>query len=566
LDAVEDRPAFGRNREVASRTAAPLESRRKELARREREARTADVAAVSARAEAYGGDLSKVRLRTAEVQQVIEATRGRLRADADAAVKRAIDQRLSRQTEYDDVAKEVTAAETTLNLARQQSDSEEVARLRARLAEIGEVLTAMPIVAEASKVLEEAKTRQTTSSTKADTLRVRLDEMRPSVEQRVKALDGDLKLARQRVQQSLDDIAAELATVDRPDTGSDSDGTALERATKEHDRLTQQFASDRSTLETATKNRSDAEGTLAALETDAAARRGQLTAINRPVLESRLQKATSSQVFQIPDSPELDFAAAQATFEGLQQQQDRCTNDLNHARGQLHLIAGHVGSERLAQQQETVDLAHAEALERERTERAALRLLREIENVEAQRATHLGRALAGPITDAFRALTGGRYGPISLAPDLKTEHIEAHGGTRQLEHVSVGTREQLATLNHHAKSRCAGVVLGTLGTPPRSRRPMLEDHSGGGRLHGPAARRQVAVEARSPRRGDLQPVAAVGHGCLGNPRERGLAFRTCVPALPCMPSAMHTSLSAHGVIRSGLPSLLGPNLRIARAF
>ena len=119
---------------------------------------------------------------------------------------------------------------------------------------------------------------------------------------------------------------------------------------------------------------------------------------------------------------------------------------MNHARGQLHLTAGHVGSERLAQQQEAVNLAHAEVLERERTERAALRLLREIENVEAERATHLGRALAGPITDAFRALTGGRYGLISVTPDLKTEHIEAHGEARQLEHLSVGTREQLATL------------------------------------------------------------------------------------------------------------------------
>jgi hypothetical protein len=234
--------------------------------------------------------------------------------------------------------------------------------------------------------------------------------------------------------------------LDRPTAASDSDGSALERASKEHDRLMGQFAGDRATLETATKSRSDAEKALTALETDAAVRRGQLTAIERPGLELRLQKIADDQVFQIPDSPHLDPDAAQATFERLQQQLERCTNDLNHARGQLHLIAGHVGSERLTQQQEAVDVAHAEVLERERTERAALRLLREIEGVEAERATHLGRALAGPITEAFRALTGGRYGPISLAPDLRAEHIEVDGGTRQLEHLSVGTREQLATL------------------------------------------------------------------------------------------------------------------------
>jgi len=151
-------------------------------------------------------------------------------------------------------------------------------------------------------------------------------------------------------------------------------------------------------------------------------------------------------LFSSPVGPQLDLAAAKAEVERLQQQLDRCTNDLNHARGQLHLIAGHVGTERLSQQQEAVSLAHAEVLERERVERAALRLLREIESAEAERSTHLGRALAGPVTDAFRTLTGGRYGSIALAPDLRTEHVEAEGEARPLEHVSVGTREQLATL------------------------------------------------------------------------------------------------------------------------
>jgi hypothetical protein len=125
---------------------------------------------------------------------------------------------------------------------------------------------------------------------------------------------------------------------------------------------------------------------------------------------------------------------------------ERCTNDLNHAKGQLHLIAGHVGTERLAQQQEAVDLAYQEVQEFERTERAARRLLLEIETVEADRSTHLGKTLAAPIAQAFRELTGGRYDSISLTPDLKTEGIVATGKTRALSALSVGTREQLATL------------------------------------------------------------------------------------------------------------------------
>jgi protein-L-isoaspartate(D-aspartate) O-methyltransferase len=50
----------------AERSAAPLGSRREELARLEREAPSTDGVAVPARAETYGGDVNKVRLRMAE--------------------------------------------------------------------------------------------------------------------------------------------------------------------------------------------------------------------------------------------------------------------------------------------------------------------------------------------------------------------------------------------------------------------------------------------------------------------------------------------------------------------
>ena len=114
----------------AQSSAAPLESRREVLGRLESEAPAADPDAVSAGATAFGNDVHSVRRRISEVQAAIEATRGRLRADADAAVKLATDNRIARQTEYDTAAKALTAAETTLTLAEQQSDPEEIARLR----------------------------------------------------------------------------------------------------------------------------------------------------------------------------------------------------------------------------------------------------------------------------------------------------------------------------------------------------------------------------------------------------------------------------------------------------
>lgn len=427
------------------RAAVPLESRRDELDRLERERPIADAVAVAERAQAVGGDLDRVRLQLGEVRTAREVARARVHAEAHAAVARASEHRLERQAEYDAAARELAAAETTLSLAQQHCNAGEVARLEAHLAELGDAPHRS--VAEASAALDAAKVRQAETSTIANALKVRLDEVQPGVARTLADLGGDLLLARQRAQRGLDDIAGQLVGLDTSRTANlASAATAVEDAKRTHVDLEQQMSSASATLASAVNVRSDADAALATLETEAAALRGQLAATNRLALEQRLHHAASNPVFASPDGPQLDLAAEKVTVERLQQQLDRCTSDLNQAKGQLHLIAGHVGTERLAQQQEAVNLAYAEVFERERVERAALRLLREIESAEAERATHLGRALAGPITDAFRTLTGGRYGPIALSPSLRTEHVEADGGARPLEYVSVGTREQLATL------------------------------------------------------------------------------------------------------------------------
>jgi hypothetical protein len=430
---------------TAERAAISLESRRDELDRLERERPIADAVAVTERTQALGSDLDRVRLRLGEVRTARETARARVQAEANAAVARAIEHRRERQAEYDAAARELAAAETTLSLARPHCDPEEVIRLEARLAEIGDA--SRITVAEASTALDAARVRQAETSTLADTLKSRLDEAQLRVAQTLADFGGGLSLARQQAQGDLDDVAGQLASLETSSiTNLASAARVLEHAKRAHRDLELQLSSASASVDSAASVRSEAETALATLETEAAALRGQLTAINRPALEERLHQAASNPAFASPEDPQLDLAAAKAEVERLKQQLDRCTNDLNHARGQLHLIAGHVGTERLAQQQEAVNLAHAEVLERERVERGALRLLREIESAEAERSTHLGRALSGPVTAAFRALTGGRYGSLALAPDLRTEHVEAEGDARPLDHVSVGTREQLATL------------------------------------------------------------------------------------------------------------------------
>src|SRR5204863_9420064 len=64
----------------------------------------------------------------------------------------------------------------------------------------------------------------------------------------------------------------------------------------------------------------------------------------------------------------------------------------------------------------------------------------------SKRTSHLGNALAVPATSAFLELTRGRYPSVTFDQDLATEGVVAGGIARDVTHLSVGTREQLATL------------------------------------------------------------------------------------------------------------------------
>lgn len=59
---------------------------------------------------------------------------------------------------------------------------------------------------------------------------------------------------------------------------------------------------------------------------------------------------------------------------------------------------------------------------------------------------HLGRSLAKPVTEIFSEFTSGRYAQIVLDSGLRFRSVMAEGGERELASLSVGIRDQLATL------------------------------------------------------------------------------------------------------------------------
>jgi hypothetical protein len=145
---------------------------------------------------------------------------------------------------------------------------------------------------------------------------------------------------------------------------------------------------------------------------------------------------------------ETDVQAAEATFEGARRALDEVRSELHHAEGALSKIGGMTVTEEVLRLEEAIVCARARWQELEvdaEAHKLLVETLREVENAEG---AHLGRALAGPVAARFRELTEGRYGALNLTPSLKTEGVRPAGaGARDvLEALSVGTREQLATL------------------------------------------------------------------------------------------------------------------------
>jgi uncharacterized protein YhaN len=69
-----------------------------------------------------------------------------------------------------------------------------------------------------------------------------------------------------------------------------------------------------------------------------------------------------------------------------------------------------------------------------------------LRETESQEGAHLGRALAGPVSERFRELTRGRYGNLELGAHLEGTGLEVQGEARDFSVLSAGTQDQLATL------------------------------------------------------------------------------------------------------------------------
>jgi hypothetical protein len=141
-----------------------------------------------------------------------------------------------------------------------------------------------------------------------------------------------------------------------------------------------------------------------------------------------------------------DVAAVESTVGRLQADLRDADEEVARARGALEQVGGAVARQRLRE----VEEAHATAVDRERElhiEYDAWQLLVDVlRDSERTEGSHLGKALAGPVSRRFQQLTAGRYGYIELGPDLQATGLHAAGDRRDIGALSAGTQDQLATL------------------------------------------------------------------------------------------------------------------------
>lgn len=161
-----------------------------------------------------------------------------------------------------------------------------------------------------------------------------------------------------------------------------------------------------------------------------------------------------------PVTPE-NLAAAEKRVDEAMREATQKLGEIHKAEGGLEQVGGAV----VREQKEEVDRALAIALEKEHrveVEYEAWKLLAAtLRDVENSDGVHLGKALAAPLGERFRELTGNRYGNLSIGQHLDAEGIEAAGQVRPFDALSAGTRDQLATLFRLciAEQLCTAIVL-----------------------------------------------------------------------------------------------------------
>lgn len=147
-----------------------------------------------------------------------------------------------------------------------------------------------------------------------------------------------------------------------------------------------------------------------------------------------------------------DLESAKTTLESIR-------HEILEAQGALKQVGGDIARERLLEVEEACRLAEQQEADTEANYAAWRLLLDTLKEADAAQASNLGQALAPAIADNFAKLTQQRYQGLNLDAQLATRGIQVHSADRDINRVSVGTREQLSTLYRLCLAEYLGTTL-----------------------------------------------------------------------------------------------------------
>jgi exonuclease SbcC len=141
-----------------------------------------------------------------------------------------------------------------------------------------------------------------------------------------------------------------------------------------------------------------------------------------------------------------DVEREAATVERVARQLRDAEDEIARSRGALEHVGGAIVRDQITELDQAMQ-HHREVERRLEVEFDGWKLLAEtLRSAESLEGQHLGRQLAGPVSQRFQQLTGGRYGSLELGAHLQTEGLHAAGAIREVKVLSAGTQDQLATL------------------------------------------------------------------------------------------------------------------------
>jgi hypothetical protein len=166
------------------------------------------------------------------------------------------------------------------------------------------------------------------------------------------------------------------------------------------------------------------------------------------IAENALREARKSldEDFAKASDLPMDLVQAEALFQRQTEDLHRIEKAVVASRAQLELVGGAVLKDQLDREREEHERLKASADDLELELNGTKRLFEVLKESATKHTAHLGKSLGKLVTEKFLELTAGRYGQVAFDPGLRIEHIAADYGEREATTLSVGTRDQLATL------------------------------------------------------------------------------------------------------------------------